>query len=210
MRFEISQPPSADALDLAALKDHLRVSHADDDAALLRLMTAATNFFEQSYSVALISQQVTVWLHDWPRTDDACPWWDGVQHGAVNDVLGASGMLTLPVRPLISVDNADLMDDELVATQWSADNYRVTGGLEPRLVKKDGVSWPMPKSGFESIKITYTAGFGDSHGDVPMLISHGLMEMIAHLYTYRGDDLDAAAQSSGARSLWSPYKRVRL
>lgn len=209
MRYEITTPPQSDALDLQAVKDHMRLTHSDDDAALLRLINAATGYFEKLFAVALIDQQVTVHLNSWPNGVKS-PWWDGVHNGAAADLLGAAAMVNLPVRPLRQIDSVALLDDAGNETLWDPSNYRVTGGLEPRLVKKDGVNWPTLMTSIEGIRIVYTAGFGATSADVPLLISHGLMEMITHLYTYRGDDLESSAQRSGAHSLWSPYRRVRL
>lgn len=209
MRYEITSSPALDALSLAHVKEHLRLTHADDDAALTRLIKAVTDYFENTYSMALINQTITLWMHNWPAGSKS-PWWDGQCDGAVDDMLGTSHSVILPIRPLITVQSVSMVDDELKETLWDASHYRLSGGLEPRLIKKDGVSWPIPKSQFESIKIVYQAGFGATAEDIPMLIAHGMKEMIAHLYMYRGDNLDISAKRSGAQSLWNPYKRVRL
>ncbi|WND02051.1 hypothetical protein QGN29_10880 [Temperatibacter marinus] len=209
MKNELLHPPEDQALTLKAVQDHLRITHTGEDETLQRLIESVTSYFEQTYSLALIRQKWGLWLDHWPHQDKS-PWWEGVSDGALRDVFDSNGGVKIPQRPLLEVSEVSILNSESDAEEWGRDYYRWSGGLEPRLILKEGLIWPAPKINTEGIYISYIVGFGDHSFDVPMLIRHGLLEMMTFLYSNRGGDLRNAEKASGAYSLWSPYRRVSL
>lgn len=209
MRYERSQPPASDAVTLSDVKDYLRLTHTEDDHSLSQLITVATSYFEQTYNMALIRQRVTIWLDHWPIGRQSA-WWSGQQSGAVADILGGQRQFILPIRPALDLIEVAMITREDHKNMVPLTDFRLSGSLEPRLILKDGMNWPSVERESDGMSIEYDAGFGDDHTAIPLLIQYGLLEMIAHLYTHRGDDLDRSAQSCGARTLWQPYRKVQL
>ena len=210
MRWEIATKPSVEPISLSDMKAHLRIEHSDDDMTINSLISVARQYFERNYALALLEQTVLLWLDRWPSSGDKSMWWDGVREGVIADLAGSGVSLLLAVRPLLSLTEVATYGQNDAKTIWDSTKYRTSGGLEPRLIKRDGNSWPMPGRSSDGISITYQAGFGIAAADVPLLITHGLKELVTHLYFNRGDLVEEASKVSGADTLWAPYKRVRL
>ena len=79
---------------------------------------------------------------------------------------------------------------------------------------KSGATWPVALRANNAIEISYTSGYGDAAADVPAPVKRAVKQMAAYLYQNRGDgcgcDASEAFNDSGAASLFSAYKVVKI
>lgn len=184
--------PSGDAVLLAEVKEHLRIDGIAEDAHLNALTCLAVRTIEQAIGITVTARTFDVYLDAWP--------------------LGAKEM-SLPVRPLQSVSAVTIIDKDEIESVWPAANYTIRPGLDAALVVHSGVSWPLTSRPLESIRITCTAGFGDSWNDIPSDIRQAILLLITRSYFSRGDSENVnanALKASGAMALLAPYRRARL
>lgn len=209
MRIETLAAPMVEPLLLAEVKDHLRLDGPDHDAGLGALIVAARNVVEQHTGLALISRPVAVFLDDWPNSRVAMPWWQGTADGSLSALQRETDQVPLPVRPVDTITSVTIKDTLGQENTWAAEHYQLKPGMMPVLHCVTG-SWPQPGQPVDGIRVTLTAGFGDSWNDVPADIRQALLQLIAHQYTNRGDTPSNALEDSGAGRLLMPYRQVRL
>lgn len=175
--------PLSEPVDLADAKLHLRVDGIDEDMLIEGYISAARLSIEAYAGLALLSQTWDLQLDAWP--------------GPVVDLnMG-------PVTSILSV--------AVDGNSLNPDTYNLAPGLNARLVRTAGSTWPAPKSLAAGIAVRFTAGFGASGSDVPRDIRHAILMTVAHWYENRelvpgtGDQL-----TPSARRLLSPYRKLRL
>jgi hypothetical protein len=200
----LSVAPTVEPVSLDDVKAQLSIDGAADDTILTMYITAARQHAENMTGLALITQTWELVLDAWPTQGE--PWWDGVRQGAMSSLTSnnrASNVL-LPRYPLQTVDTitADAVA-VTIADIFTVDTYQKPG----RLVVKNGAAWPSYVQNANAIVITYTAGFGDAAADVPAALRVGLLQMIASLYSHRGDEcsIEDAWKNSGAANAFSSY-----
>ncbi len=206
------ESPVAEPVLLAELKDHLRLDDSVDDAALGALVSAARTMVEAHLGLALINRPIAVYLDAWPSAPTLAdsPWWPGVREGAITEMGRAVHFVRLPVRPVQAVLSVHTLSADDVETVWGPEHYYLKPGNAPALYRKQGHAWPVPGRTADGIKITVTAGFGDSWNDVPAAIRQALLLLAAHLFTNRGDEPMNALAASGAAAFLAPYRDIRL
>lgn len=209
-RLTLVTPPATLPLTLNEAKSHLRLEsdQAADDAAVMALIRAAVDQCEQFTGRALVTQVWSIFRDTWPGKLVE-PLWEGVRIGA--DLETPARSLDLPKPPLQSVGHVKTYDESDVGTVWASSNYFVDTASEPgRLVVRTGQVFPVPTRASNGIEIQFSAGYGNNPADVPVDLTSGLLRIVAHLFERRGDDPADAMASSGAASLWRPYRAVRV
>jgi uncharacterized phiE125 gp8 family phage protein len=187
MHSVLTAPPGAEPVSLAEAKAHLRVTHADEDQLIGRLITAARRLVEGRTGLKLMSQVWSVFLDDWPSQD-----------------------IALPIAPLISVnDVVTYGDDDVPATVDPAHYYAVLGSRPPRLVLRASRVWARPGRIANGIEIKLTAGFGASAAAVPEALRQAMLHALAQWYAERGDSADQGLPLA-ASALLAPYREARL
>jgi uncharacterized phiE125 gp8 family phage protein len=178
----ISAGPGSEPLDVADVKNYLRILgfNADNDLCA-SLIAAARAAFENYSGRYLITQTVT-------QTMDAFP---------------CGSVLTLLKGPVIGVSEiayfANANDEE--PTIISEDAY-VADAASQRIVLKDGATFPTVGRVIAGAKVTYVAGFGDA-ASIPPSILQGMRHLIAHFYVNRET---AEAIPPVVDALWYPFK----
>ena len=175
--------PVSEPVDLSDAKLHLRVDSIDEDVLIEGYISAARLSIEAHAGLALLDQSWDLVLDSWP--------------GPVVDFnMG-------PVTSIISVS----VDGKTL----SPETYNLAPGLNARLIRTDGATWPRPKSLAAGIVVRFACGFGASGSEVPRDIRHALLMTVAHWYENRelapgtGDQL-----TPPARRLLAPYRKLRL
>jgi uncharacterized phiE125 gp8 family phage protein len=187
MHSILTTPPSAEPISLAEAKAHLRVTHADEDQLISRLIVAARRLVEGHTGLKLMNQGWSVFLDDWPSQD-----------------------IPLPVAPLISLNDVVVYgDDNIPATIDPAHYYAVLGSRPPRLVLRSSRAWARPGRIANGIEIKLTAGFGASAAAVPEALREAMLHALAQWYAERGDTADQGLPLA-ASALIQPYREVRL
>jgi uncharacterized phiE125 gp8 family phage protein len=100
MPLILTTPPSAEPLSLAEAKAQLRIYHSDDDTFVSTLITTARRMIEQRYDLALMQQNWSLFLDQWPE----------------------AGIFNMPLQPLLSVVDIKTYSDDDTPTisMWPA------------------------------------------------------------------------------------------
>ncbi len=77
-----------------------------------------------------------------------------------------------------------------------------------RVTFKFGVTPPVGLRAINAVAVAFTAGYGDGESDVPFAVKQAILEIVAEIYTNRGEI--AGATPLGAQALLAPYRMVKL
>jgi len=188
VNYELVTAPASEPITLAEAKEHCRVDISTDDSYITALITSAREYVERVTGRALITQTWSLTLDAWPTTgqDD---WWDGVRDGALS-ILSVE-YLEIRRAPFLAVTSISTLDEDAAETTWDATNYYTTKQQGyGRVVRKRGVTWPIPGRDRAGIKITFTLGYGANASDVPSSLRQAVLFIVAHWYEIREPALD--------------------
>lgn len=205
--------PTVEPVTLKELRDHLRISHTDEDSYLEDLITEARQEIEDITGIALNTQTWMMTLDHWPP--GATKWWDGMQQGHINEIHTGSQFRAVELSryPLISVTGINVYDTSDNATAVTvATVFEVnTAKLRGTITLKDGQTWPVALRETAAIEITYTAGYGATAAAVPAPLRRAVKNMAAYMYEHRGDcDTADAYRISGAANILRRYADARI
>lgn len=157
MRLELVTAPATEPVTLAEVKTRLRIDNSADDAGVSRLIASATRYTEAHTRRAFVTQVWTLVL-------DAFP----------------CGSISLPLPPLVSVDEITYVDSNgatqtLASTEYVVDKAGMIG-LVHRAYEKE---WPTTRAQPMAVRVKFTAGYGNAAA-VPADIVSALMLLVAH------------------------------
>lgn len=185
MTRELITAPTVEPLELAEVKEHLRVVAADEDSLLESLIIAARERVELFTERALLQQTWAVYL-------DAFP----------------AGEIRLAMPPLIAVATVEYYDSDGVEQTLDAAEYYEDNKSKPaRLVPV--TSWPATQCRPNAVTITYTAGYGTAATSVPQVIKQAMLLMIGEMYENREETVIGTIVSSlplTAERLLRPFR----
>lgn len=146
----------SEPITLAEAKLHLRVDHADEDAYITGLITAARIVCEQRTGRSI---PVSTWV---ARADDFCD------------------TLELPFPPLVSVSGVQYVDVYGATITISNTDYRVDQYSEPcRVVPV--TEWPIADDRINAVIVTYQAGYTEC----PLPLKQWMLLAIGDMYENR-------------------------
>lgn len=185
--------PAAEALPVAALRDHLRLGTgfgiAEDPAetaALAGFLRAAIATIEARTGKVLLVRRFRMQLDDW------------------RDRLGQS----LPLAPVLSVEGIEIDDGEGRVVQLPESSWRLVPDSQRPMILPRGVILPhVPRRGFVTLR--FTAGFGASWGDVPADLAQAVLMLAARYYEDRSYEGSRAAMPFGVSALIEKWRAVR-
>jgi hypothetical protein len=179
--------PAAEPLTLAEAKKQCNREDdfTDDDALLSAIIAAARDYVENQIERSLL-------LQTWYRTLDAFPGPSllGVPFGRGFSIPGHAIVLERPpVLSIVSIQYLDMAG--VVQTMPPADYVDPTQGGTvradqlARITPVFGKIWPIPMPQIESVRVTYTAGYGTTADKVPPGIGAWMKLRVATLYENR-------------------------
>lgn len=183
--------PAVEPVSLSEAKAHLRLETAADDALVTSLIITSRLHVEAALGLALTAQDWTLVLDVWPAT----------------------GVVTIPMRPVMAVTAVRVRATDGSPSVVSPSSYFIDGaGVPPRVVPTSG-ALPNPGRAAAGIEIDITAGFGTTAASVPEPIRHALKLLVAHWYEHRdpieiGDP--STALPAAVSDLLKPYSVPRL
>ncbi|GAA0566699.1 head-tail connector protein [Rhizomicrobium electricum] len=182
MSLQLLTPPAAEPVTLAEAKAHLKIDTSDEDALVATLITAARARAEWHTGRAFVTQRWRLRLDAWPQ----------------------QGVIELPLPPLVSVEEVAVTDAGGIRSVLDPAAYRVDAASAPGRV----IVTVRPPSlrARDGLEVAFTAGYGDASA-VPVAIQQAILEVVADLYTHRGDD-DPVGVSGQA--LLAPYRVFKL
>lgn len=163
--LKVVTAPAEEPVTVAEVKDHSRISVAEDNPLLEHYIASAREAVEDTYTYrALVSRTYDYYLQGWPSGD----------------------RIVLPRPPLVSVTSVTYTDTDGTSATLSSDDYHVDTASEPgRIVLKYGESWPTATLQTSNpIVIRFVAGYGDAE-DVPEWAKWAIKVMVADRYENR-------------------------
>lgn len=169
-RIERVAAPAIEVLTLAEVKQACRVDASDDDDFLTRAITSAREVIEgpDGAGIVMIASQ-------WQMRLDCLP-----------------AEIWIPTGPVASIDTLAYVDEAGELQTLAAENYQWRKGhFEARIRPAYGLSWPAVRRVFDSVRITFTAGYPGTDDSPPNLdlvpspLKTAMLMLIAHWYQNR-------------------------
>lgn len=179
-----TQQPAVEPITLALAKHHLRVDVTEDDTYIEGLIPVVRIEAENRLQRTLIQSA-------WRTT-----------------LSGFPAQIELRMPPVVAVTTVEYQDEAGVWQVLSAADYSVdTGSLPAVVVPAPGTQWPAVAPGLNTVRVSYTAGYGADAASVPAPIRHWLLLALADLYQGRMRSSDKAMlPQSFADGLIDSYK----
>lgn len=187
----ITVAPAGEPVSTADLKAHLRVETTSEDTLIASLGVAAREWVEAVCGLQIVEATVR------------------------EDFTGFPAEFRLARHPVQSVSSITYTDTAGAQQTWAASNYQADLDVVPALIMPAyGVSYPAARMEYQSISVTYVAGWA-SGGDpvdygynVPGPIKTAIKQLVAHWYEHR---MAAAPQQMHAapmsvQMLLAPYR----
>jgi len=159
MSLTLLSPPAAEPVTLAELKDHMRVSAADEDALINGMLIAAVRAVEARGRLALMPQV-------WRLTLDAVP----------------DETIFLPLAPVASVDVVSVIGADGAPQAVDPSLYEAALG-SPGRVRPAG-PWPAPGVAIDAVQIDFSAGYPDA-ASIPEPLKQAVKLLGAHFFETR-------------------------
>jgi len=163
LKTKLITAPILTAVTLDEMKDHLRVTGADEDGVIVAKMKAATAYIENYTGMRLMTQTWDWYMDEFPTLTD---------------------IIFVPYAPLQSVTHLKYYNSSDVLTTLSATtDYRVdVYGIPGRIQYIN--SWPSVYDKVSAVTIRFVCGYSDTD-EVPEDLKDGLKLLAAHLYENR-------------------------
>lgn len=154
--------PTVEPITLAEAKAHLRVESDHEDELIQDLIKAARQEAERQTSICMIRQDWRLFLDHWPE----------------------HGVLELPVRPLLNVQEIRVFDAQGEAHILASNTYMVDRYASRPRIRVDIM--PSAQQQLNGIEIDIRCGFGEAGADVPDLLKRAILVLVAHWFEFRG------------------------
>jgi len=159
--------PVNEPVTLVEAKAYLRVDNTDEDTLIGTLITAARQWVESYLDRALILRQLVLRFDTFP-----------VEIELPQPPLSSAGTTT-------AVSLTYTLETGTTATLSTAD-YRIDRTSTPGVLRQNySGSWPGHLNDYNSIAVTYWAGYGSGAGDIPPPIKNAILLMVGHLFENR-------------------------
>jgi uncharacterized phiE125 gp8 family phage protein len=188
--------PAVEPVSLAEAKQHLRVDTADDDTYIGTLIKAAREWVEEYLDRSLVYTQ-------WQVKADLFP----VEFEVPRPPMATDGTFTAVVLSYEATDGT--------TKTVAGSDYRVDRDATPAVVRNvyNG-TWPSDAVyDSNAITLTFWAGYGADATNVPQVVKHACLMLVAHWYERRmaADAMGAREVPLGVRALldsgrWGNYR----
>ena len=179
-KVRVVTPPDIEPVTLAEVTTQAHASVGVEDDWFTDQIVAARQIAEEFMNRAFIEQVLEVTYDDYPYFP-----------------------ILVPTAPVISIDQISIFDtdntESILYTSSTTTPSPTTGDLtfnidvntEPARIDLDyGLTWPSTVlRDMSSVKIQYTAGYGDSADDVPSRIKSAIKLFVSHMYDNRNGEL---------------------
>jgi uncharacterized phiE125 gp8 family phage protein len=144
---------------------YLRIDDAYDIEDIQAYLDAAVDMCENYTQRAFIDQEWTVFLSGFDSR---------------------SKVIELPRSPAIELVSVDYIDEDGDEQTLDPELYWFDKNFEPpRLIRRNGIDWPMTQERPDAVTIVYKAGYGETLKDVPSAAKQAIRFMTSHFYEQR-------------------------
>lgn len=189
-RTQLITEPAVEPVSLGEAREHLRVTHNEEDAVISALITAARVTVETVTRRSFITQTWRLYLDQFP-----------LERG-----------IKIPHTPVQSIVHVKYYDENGAQQTLPAGDYWLDSVSAPaRLSLREAKDWADTEADRpNSVEITYLAGYGSAPTQVPAPIRHAIKLLVAHLYE-NPDIVNAGQLSTIPMSidyLLAPYRVI--
>lgn len=185
--------PSVEPITLYELKRHLRLEHDEDNLYLAAAMTAAREFAESYTNRTFCNTQWTMRLDTFPH---------------------AIELPRPPVSRTVTATTITYTTETQSAVTLPSNKYRIDRISTPGVIRTlYGETWPPHLADYNSIAVTWWAGYSEDGSKVPMRARNAMLMLAAHWFERRlpVDTLSAVEVPFGVKSLldsvkWGAYQ----
>lgn len=173
------------AITTAQAKEHLRITHSDDDTYIAAIVLAASEWCEEFQRRVYVQREVVDYFDEFDT------------------------VIRPSKSPLVSVTTLKYYDTDGNLQTLDAANYRVDINTEPgRITEAYNCTWPDIRYMTNAIVLTYEAGYA-ARANIPEEIKHAVKLLVGHFYENREtvSQLSLSSIPVGIRTLLS-MKRV--
>jgi uncharacterized phiE125 gp8 family phage protein len=196
MALKLITAPTVEPISLTEAKEHLRISHSDEDNIISLYIRAARQYVEGPYGYlgrALVTQTWDLILDEFPDNE-----------------------IKIPLPPLQAVSSVNYFDATGTELTVSTDDYYVDTASDPGwIVPVD--SWPTGVlDAVNSVRIRFVAGYpvtADSPpsltGNIPFNIRAGMLLLIGNLFENREENVAGVVVNKlpfGAQMLFRSHR----
>ncbi len=188
MSLILTTSPALEPVTLVETKSHLRISHADDDTYVTRLISAARRQIETRLNLALLQQSWSLFLDHWPD----------------------QGFIDLQLHPVQSIVDVITYGASDTPAVLDPSHYYLDKVSRPaRLALRVDRPFPVAGRSTNGIEVKFTAGFGAVASAVPDDIRQALLLTVAAWFADRGET-ESGSLPLLALELIKPYRALRL
>lgn len=222
MARTLKTPPAEEPLSLAEVKAYLKVTAADDDALIARILAGVRRACETWTGRALVTQTWTLWLDGFPRSARRFAPAAGYFELPADHFDRLSPVIELPLPPLQSVTVLKTYDTNNQPANFDNAKYLVDTASQPgRIVLNPTASWPSGLRTANAVEIEFVCGYGAASA-VPESIKQGLLVWTQLLYANQkwlfetGEEVTGLAAMNRdhlpaqVEALWQPFRIFSL
>lgn len=187
MTISVYTAAAVEPLALAEAREHIQVTHTDDDNYITALIKAARAVVEAYTGRALISRTVDV---DFDSNESSSP-------------------LELPLGKLQSITSFVYYDSAGTSTTVTTSDYYIASTNPGRLVAQNA-GWNVQRN-WKALSIRYVAGYGTTAASIPDDIRHGLKIILHDLWENGASDAamsDVYPIPRVAKLLLAPHRLI--
>jgi len=171
LSYEVITPPTAPPIDLAFVKDYLKVDFNDEDAIIESMINAAVGFVEKFTQRLMMQRTIKQSFDRFPNYADACPY------------------IELKGVPVITVSAIKYLDCDGNEQTWDTNKYKVSCSNEiTNISPRHGEVFPTALEESCAVWVEYTAGYA-TVDQVPGAMVQAMLLLIAHMYECREDSV---------------------
>lgn len=193
--------PVALPLDLDFVKNYLKVDDTADDALITFLIKAAAAYVEKYTNRVLLETQFQTYRNNFGYSDLWFPYSNDYGCG-----------IELKRSPFVSLDSYTYKNTDNIETVVGPTLYYITDKVDySRILLIPGKAYPTDVLCVQqAIKILFTAGYGTSQDDIPVELQEAMLQIVADMYTNRGDCMTASGISCSCDKFLSAASKVLL
>jgi uncharacterized phiE125 gp8 family phage protein len=172
--------PAAPPLTRDEVKAHLKVDTDYENAVLDALIAGAVATVDGPRGIGICMMKQT-----WRLTLDRF-----------------TRFITIPLGPNVEVTSVKYDDTDGAEQTLDPSGYRLAAGLDPAVLSPtDGSSWPVVLCQPGSVRIEFTAGYGETSAEVPADLVNALKLVVGSLH----EDREAGAVPPAAQAVFDRY-----